>query len=49
MLSWPWEGATSPIILFHAAITMLLTRGSPRVVCREMALGQAKGRMPQAG
>lgn len=49
MLSWPWEGATHPTTVFRAAMTMLLTHGTPRVMCRESGLDQVKDRKPQAG
>lgn len=49
MLSWPWEEAANPTTVCHAAMTMLLTHGTPRTMCRERALGRVKDRQPQAG
>lgn len=49
MVSWPWEEATNPTTISHAAMTVLLTHGTPRAMCRERALGQVEDRKPRAG
>lgn len=48
MLSWPWEEATNPTAVFHTAMTMLLTHGNPRVMCRDRARGQVQERNPRS-
>lgn len=47
MLSWPWEEATNPTTVFHAAVTVLLTHGNPGVMCRDRARGQVRERNPR--